>query len=171
MIGTLTPALQQVQEDETQQRLRWYDKAGLPTDRSSGPYTREEVHGAGVGLEIVFRAFAFNDPPVAAWGTGLDGGTDYVIPDGRSVNVMCAMRPGPNWCYNPRFKPIKAALICQGCKINNTTFQLLGIISSKRYFELCRPTLIGRATYPAIPISEMLPFDEWLASLNIPEPF
>jgi hypothetical protein len=150
---------------ETKNRILRYDELGLTTDRTNGNKTRWEYQLNGTSGESAHRC-SVGDPPTAPWSNGLDGGVDYTLPDGRTVQVMTGARLyTPCLCYYPRFKPLKADLIVKAVMSGYHEVTLLGVITRAEFLRLEKPTLIGSAIYPAIPLEAMTPYDEWLATL------
>lgn len=147
----------EIGRQETAIRLRNYDRLQLPTDCSSGAYSREQRQFVGVLGEVAFRV-GCGDPPKGPWSkTGLDGGSDYTIPDGRTVQVMTACGAVCRFCYYPDFKPLKADVIVQARFVAEPVgVVLLGAISRKNFNAIARPRFIGDKEYMSVYVSEML---------------
>jgi hypothetical protein len=148
---------------ETKNRLRCYDALDLPTDMTDGNFTRPQRQLVGTGGESANRC-AHGDPPTAPWSNGLDGGVDYTLPNGVTIQVITSCRPNPEHCYYPKFKPLRADLIVRAAMTGYREFTLIGVIARTEFLRLEKPTRIGSKFYPAILTSAMMPYDEWLAA-------
>jgi hypothetical protein len=161
MFIKLSAELVEVGRQETAVRLRNYDRLQLPTDCSSGKYSREQRQFIGVLGEVAFRV-ACDDPPRKAWSkSGLDGGSDYTMDDGRTVQIMTACGNVCRFCYFPEFKPLKADIIVQGRFIAKPVgVVFMGAISLEHFNAIAKFRPIGNKEYMSVYVHQMMSLED-----------